>query len=236
MALRTIRKGCDRQTSIAALRCVWCFAVILVSATWVWSSTGMEAQERVSETFDAVSIKKNQNSASSRVIRQLPSGLIATKVTALDLIGLAFDMTAQDIVGVLPGWTKTTTFDVVAKSAGEPLTRSRLRRMLRTMLQDRFGLEASFERADGPVYALVMARADGTPGPNLHPSEWECVRDPVLREVGRMPVRTLTIDTCGAIPRDKQWRACLAPGWGDHDETARASTLAPRKFRSPGRR
>lgn len=163
--------------------------------------TGVNAQERSGETFDAVSIKKNRDSNTSRVIRQLPSGLMATKVTVLDLIGLAFDVTDTDIVGALPGWTKTTTFDVVARSGGDPLTRSRLHAMSRALLQDRFKLDASFERAEGAIYALVMARPDGTPGPNLRPSESPCVGDPVLKEFDPMPVRTLRLgDVCGISP------------------------------------
>lgn len=184
-----------------ATGCLVALCVIVMHAAWSSSSTGIAAQARDRETFDAISIKEHRRgSEASRLIRQLPSGLAATKVTVLDLIALAFDVTQEDIVGALPGWSKTTTFDVVARSAGDPLTHSRLRAMSRALLEDRFRLDASFERTEGPTYALVMARSDGQAGPNLRPSEMRCIGDPPLKEVDPMPVRKLTIDVCGVTP------------------------------------
>ena len=46
--------------------------------------------------------------------------------------------------------------------------------MLRTVLTERFGLVARRETRDLPVYAMTLARADRTPGPQLRPSGAEC--------------------------------------------------------------
>ena len=101
-------------------------------------------------------------------------------VTALYLITFAYGVLERDIVGELPDWVKTTRFDVVARTANGPLTPRRLHAMTRTLLEDRFGLEALSEQASGRVLALVRERTDGKPGPNLRPSESKCQFDAPL--------------------------------------------------------
>jgi uncharacterized protein (TIGR03435 family) len=46
--------------------------------------------------------------------------------------------------------------------------------MVRALLGDRFALRAHVETQDGPVYALRVARRDGTLGPNLHRTAVDC--------------------------------------------------------------
>lgn len=134
------------------------------------------------ETFDAASIRENQSAPMGRpMIREGPSGLSATNATALDLIQHAFGILGRDVVGELPDWVRSTKFDVVARAASGPLTRSRLLSMAKALLEDRFRLNASFERAERPVYALVMARSDGSKGPELRSSQSKCQVDLPLR-------------------------------------------------------
>ena len=160
------------------------------------SPTDTRGQAREVDAFDAVSIREAQGRSPSSGLRPHPSGLTATNVTVLDLIRLAFDVIEAHVVGELPGWITTKKFDVVAKSSGEPLTYSRLRLMARAMLQERFRLDASYERMEASVYALVMARSDGKAGPNLRPSTGTCAADRLVTEPSALPVRVLEIPNC----------------------------------------
>ena len=47
--------------------------------------------------------------------------------------------------------------------------------MLRSLLIERFRLETHTESREMPIYALVLARADGKLGPDLKPSTSDCV-------------------------------------------------------------
>jgi uncharacterized protein (TIGR03435 family) len=158
----------------------------------------IEAQEaKARETFEVASIREHQGSSARPGFRQQPSGLNATNATALDLIEFAFDVIERDVVGELPSWVKTTRFDVAARTANGPLTPRRVRAMARALLKDRFRLEASSERVDGRVYALVPA---GVTGRLIRTSESTCEVDAPLRDAAeqRVPVRVLDLSArCG---------------------------------------
>jgi len=151
-----------------------------------------------SEAFDVISIRENRAGATTS-IRQQPLGITATNATALDLIRFAFDVIEREVVGELPAWVRATRFDVAGRTELGPLTRSRLRAMTRAMLEDRFRLDTSRERAMGPVYSLVRTRSelrpfDGTTV-GMRPSQTTCVVDPLLRTPGE--AATPVTRTCG---------------------------------------
>jgi uncharacterized protein (TIGR03435 family) len=56
--------------------------------------------------------------------------------------------------------------------------------MLRAMLADRFKLAVHYEIQERPVYALVLARADGRLGPNIKKSELDCDAIQAARRAG----------------------------------------------------
>ena len=180
---------CIRRGLVAVFAAVLCAAMSLAST---------HAQIPPREIFDVVSIRENQGGSTTSV-RQQPSGLSATNATALDLIRFAFDVIEREIVGELPGWMKTTRFDVTARTEKVPATLARVRLMTRALLEDRFQLDASREQAVGPVYALVTTRSelrpfDGTTV-GMRPSQTECVVDPLLSPPAERPART--VRTCG---------------------------------------
>lgn len=150
------------------------------------------------ESFDTISIRERpRDSAGSLFVRVGPLSFSATNATVLDLIQNYFQIPEKQIVGIsenqiignLPGWAKSTRFDVIARAAGEPLTRTRLAAMIKTLLEDRFRLDASFERVTMSAYGLVMARSDGSRGPNLRPSQSKCEVDPPLMATPEQPVK-----------------------------------------------
>lgn len=150
-------------------------------------------------TFEAVSIREARGGQAFSGMRPHPSGLTATDTTAMDLIRYAFEIIESDVVGDLPGWIRTKKFDVVARSSGEPLTYTRLRLMVRALLRDRLRLDATFERTEAEVYAMVLERSDGKWGPNLRPSTSTCIAEPLVREPSVQPVKVLRITSCGAV-------------------------------------
>ena len=168
-------------------------------ATALVLAVGAVTAQPAKPVFDAVSIRGARSGPASVEMRPNPSGLTAINATALDLIRFAFEVIDADVIGDLPGWIRTKSFDLVARSADEALTYSRLRLMARALLQDRFRLDVSAERVEVPVYALVMERSDGKAGPNLRPSTSAstCIVDPLVPEPLTMPVKTLTSTSCG---------------------------------------
>lgn len=180
--------------------------VLVVAASLVLPamppSTVVDAQAtRDREAFDVASITENRNNPTPRPrFRPHPSGLTVTNATPLELIEYAFGVAERDVVGELPRWVRTAKFDVTAKGANGPLTRTRLLSMTKALLEDRFQLDASIERVVGPVYALAMARSDGTVGPRLVPSQSKCLLDPPqlapLRADDDLPVRALALTKC----------------------------------------
>jgi uncharacterized protein (TIGR03435 family) len=163
----------------------------------------VQAQATQREAFDVISIRENRAGGSTS-IRQQPLGITATNATALDLIRFAFDVIEREVVGELPAWVRATRFDVAGRSEAGPLTRSRLRAMTRSLLEDRFRLDASRERAMGPVYSLVRTRSELRPFDGITvgmgPSQTECDADPLRSSPAQPSVRPLR--TCGFATTD----------------------------------
>src|SRR5207237_1915491 len=68
-----------------------------------------------------------------------------------------------------PSWFNSERFDIEAHAEGNP-TREQMWTMVRRLLADRFSLITHAETRIVPVYALVMAATDGTPGPQVRQS------------------------------------------------------------------
>jgi uncharacterized protein (TIGR03435 family) len=85
----------------------------------------------------------------------------------------------SQIIGA-PHWFDADHFDIEAK-APAPIENARgtlsedVLSMFRSLLESRFGLVAHVEQRDLPIFALELARHDGTLGPNLHKRTIPCV-------------------------------------------------------------
>ena len=95
------------------------------------------------------------------------------------LITFAYQLQPFQLVND-PSWLRTTNFDIVAKMEGDPApvppgaAADPLMLAMRSLLAERFKLTVHRETREMDIYALVMARPDGKPGPALKPSTQDC--------------------------------------------------------------
>jgi uncharacterized protein (TIGR03435 family) len=133
-----------------------------------------------SQAFEVASVKPNK-SGDGRVFFQMQPGgrFTATNVPVRELIRMAYGIQNFQLVGG-PDWIGSARFDIVAKAEGDPPPSplfgppGPMQMMVRTLLVERFKLAVHNETRDLPIYALVMARADGRLGPQLRASQVDC--------------------------------------------------------------
>jgi len=129
------------------------------------------AQSRTPETpaFEVASIKVNNSGSENFGFSAKPGGVvIAINVTIRQIIRYAYSM-QNSIVEGGPDWLDTVRYDVTAKAA-EAATSDQMTLMFRPLLADRMKLAMHIEARDTPIFALVLARADGRLGPQLRAS------------------------------------------------------------------
>jgi uncharacterized protein (TIGR03435 family) len=124
-------------------------------------------------SFEAASVKPNKSGdTNSRMSAGRNGALTVTNGTVKSLIRAAYDVDASQVIGG-PAWIDADRFDINAKAEGE-ISEPRLKEMLKSLLADRFNLVVHQETRELPVYALVLARADGKFGPQLNRSDVDC--------------------------------------------------------------
>lgn len=149
---------------------------------------GPTADPSQRRTFEISSIKLNRSGIGPVAVHAEPGGQFnARNVTVRTLIQIAYRLQPSQIIGG-PSWLNADRFDVLAKTdgeaAGEPLMGdgqgqpNHMNRLLQRLLADRFNLVVRTETREMPIYALRVARADGTFGPELRPSTGECWQTP----------------------------------------------------------
>src|SRR4030095_1961727 len=67
--------------------------------------------------------------------------------------------------------------------------------MMRTLLAERFNLRVYRDTREMPIYALVLARHDGKPGPQLHPAATDCAAEAAAAQAAARS---------GAVPQPSQ--------------------------------
>ncbi len=85
----------------------------------------------------------------------------------------------------LPDWARGAHYDIEAKATG-PASKDEMRAMMRSLLEDRFGMRVHRETEQRPVFLLEVAKP-GKLGPKLvaHPADDpECKLKPLAQTVG----------------------------------------------------
>jgi uncharacterized protein (TIGR03435 family) len=124
--------------------------------------------------FDVVSIKPSQPDAQNRLPRISPGRVELFNTTLKQLIASAysrFPFDPREIVGG-PAWIDSERFDIVATMERPPQfdqtgMLGELNGMLRTLIEQRFGVKTRNEQREGDVYTLTFARSDRKIGAGL---------------------------------------------------------------------
>jgi len=131
---------------------------ILVAILTVLISTGIAGQ-----SFEVASIKLHVLPVESVGMSTSGMRLTATAMSLTNLIVYAYDLQSYQVSGG-PGWMSSDRWDIAAKAPGEAaLTKAQTKRLLQTLLADRFQVVFHREMREMPVLALTI----GKKGPAL---------------------------------------------------------------------
>jgi uncharacterized protein (TIGR03435 family) len=144
-------------------------------------------------SFEVASVKRNPSGLGRSMIENVQPGgrWLLTNVPTRALIRTAYRVQDFQIVGA-PDWVQTEHYDIVANASGDlrPVSPGAPRAqflMLRSFLIDRFKLKAHLETRDAPVFALVVARADGKLGAALVSAHDDCAAIVAAEVKGERP-------------------------------------------------
>jgi uncharacterized protein (TIGR03435 family) len=137
-------------------------------------------------TFEVASVRPNELGSASFLLAFRNGRFTARHHTVKALIRVAYGLTESQVFGA-PAWLDVDRFDVLATAPATPDSpRGIIPRpvlvMLRNLLEERFQLKARLETREYPLFALVLARKDGTLGPGLRRRSVPCT----LRAVGEL--------------------------------------------------
>src|SRR5688572_10738972 len=161
-------------------------AVAVFGGVMMMPAPGIDAQapsvpasNAQNPTFEVAAVKQNKSGQPFIRFGMQPGGRFnAENAPLIELLRFAFQVQPFQIEGA-PGWTRSDRFDVTAKAEGEipqtaPGELGPIQLMMRSLLAERFGLVYHNETREMPIFALVLARADGKLGPKLTPSTTDC--------------------------------------------------------------
>ena len=154
--------------------------------------------------FEAASVKPSDpKAAPGGGIRRQPGGRFNTFNTPLrQLIIFAYQVQGYQLMGG-PDWIDNTRYDITAKFEGDPPPvrpgsgADHMMLATRTLLAERFKLKVHRETRQLDIYALVMARTGGGPGPALKPATDACTPEAIAARRGAPPPAPGTGPVCG---------------------------------------
>lgn len=101
---------------------------------------------------------------------EVPAGQRFAGASTLDeLLWVAYGRKYADITGG-PEWRAKEAFRIDAR-ADRPRTSDELRRMVQSLLEDRFQIKTHVQKTQMQVYRLVLARKDGKLGAGIKPAK-----------------------------------------------------------------
>jgi uncharacterized protein (TIGR03435 family) len=159
--------------------------------------------------FEAASVKPSDPKSGPGVgIRRQPGGRFDTFNTPVRvLITFAYQIQGYQLVGG-PDWIGNTRYDIVAKMEGDPppvrpgTGADHMMLATRTLLAERFKLKVHRETRELDIYALMMAKPDGKPGPKLKTAADNCSPEAIAARRGSPPPAPGAGPVCGI-----QWLA-----------------------------
>jgi uncharacterized protein (TIGR03435 family) len=117
-------------------------------------------------SFEAADVKPNKSGETRMAVDFQPGGkFTARNVPMKNLIALAYGV-RPEAVQAAPGWVESERYDVVAK-ASQSVKPEEIRRMVQSLLAERFKLAAHTDSKPMPAYALLTAKG----GPKMQPAE-----------------------------------------------------------------
>ena len=145
--------------------------------------------------FDVASVKPNMSGPTSMLWAYRGRRFTARYATAKALIHNAYGeqehSLADSQISGGPDWLDSDRFDVEATASAIPDSPRGtypppVLAMLRSLLEERFHLQTHVETKERPIFALVLARSDGTLGPKLRRRTTDCAADrrPCVRSIG----------------------------------------------------
>ena len=145
--------------------------------SYAQSESGAAKQRRSgSVSFEVASVRENRLSrqrAGRPIVRQHPAGHFnASWVTLRSLIMSAYDVPTYRIVDA-PGWIATDRFDIDAK-APESFEQGQTWAMVRSLLEERFGLIVHKEKRRLSAYALDWVGTGRRLGAGIREPSAEC--------------------------------------------------------------
>ncbi len=114
-------------------------------------------------------------------------GLFSWNVQFVWLINFAYDLRgpiAQNVWAALPKWAQTDWYTIEARADGNP-TRTDVRQMVRSMVEERFQFAAHLEKREGEVFALEVAKP--SLGLKPHPEGTPCTLSSSLMDENKYP-------------------------------------------------
>ena len=179
--------------------------------------------QQPSTRFEVASIKVSKSGLPGNIWGGGPGRFVVDGITAANLIHNAYDLRPEEMIGG-PAWLDAERFQINATYPPESST-PQVNAMLRSLLQDRFGLRAHREQRELPKFHLVLADAKGRLGPQLKPSTPQCPRShpeaPCMMRGGggELVMQEATIrqflDYLESIAGGAPSCACSPPGSGD---------------------
>ena len=143
-----------------------------------------QPQSEQKPEFEVASIKPNSGGPESGMTQFSGGRYIARYATLRDLIGHAYavrgrSLSDRQLVGA-PAWLGVDRFDIEATVPEIPddargMIPVAVEQRIRSLLEERCALATHYEQRELPLYALVLARRDGSLGPRLRRRTTPCV-------------------------------------------------------------